>query len=121
MGTLRRLRWLFAFMLVASPAIGGQVLPAMHPCGVALEHAGAHDGDHAGHGASHTTAPTDGAHCICVGDCAPVAPATAPVAVEVAALDSGTPAPQVSITLRAPTPPASPPLLRLPPTTAPPA
>ncbi|HRP09355.1 MAG TPA: hypothetical protein PLL69_12800, partial [Gemmatimonadales bacterium] len=62
-----------AAMLVASPAIGGQVLPLLHPCPVAEEAAGH---QHSGHD-SESPSPGSG-HCICIGSCAASALAAAP-------------------------------------------
>lgn len=58
-------------LLAASPAAGGTVLPALHPCPVDmpwLAQAGA-SGEHAGHG-QHADDPAQGAHhdsCSCIG------------------------------------------------------
>jgi hypothetical protein len=122
MTRLRSLHWVLALMLFASPAIGGQVAPLLHPCEVAEEvsHHGA--GGDAGHGGHHSVPgeESDG-QCSCIGDCAapghPAAP-TSVVSVSAWRAPVGT-APRVVATPDLP--PSDPPLLRLPPATPPPA
>jgi hypothetical protein len=58
------LRWLAAMLLIASPAVGGQLMPLLHPCAVE----GAPGDAHQGHGASHEQAP-EGSQCSCIGSC----------------------------------------------------
>lgn len=72
-------RLLAAAMLVASPAIGGQVLPLLHPCPVA------EDGTSHGHGGhdQHGSADQD-AQCICIGSCNTTATVAAPEGVTIA-------------------------------------
>ena len=124
-------RHLAAFLLVASPAIGGQLLPLAHPCpvdapwvgeaGTADPHA-AHG--HAGHEASPPSTPS-GQHahedCSCIGACAtPLALDTPHSAAAVRAVvlapplgaHAWTPVERLDGALR--------PLDRLPPQTAPP-
>jgi hypothetical protein len=128
------LRWarrhVAALLLIASPAIGGQLLPLAHPCPVEapwVGDAGTVD-PHAGHGhAPHdTTAPSTPseqhahADCTCIGACAtPLALDTprSPIAVMAAFFAPQTARPWVPVeridgALR--------PLDRLPPQTAPP-
>ena len=79
-----RLQWLAALLLVASPAIGGQLLAVLHPCPAMgqLVSAGENQDDHGDHSSSHTTAPEHDSHddCNCLGDCQ--APAALRSAVE---------------------------------------
>lgn len=84
---LRRCRWLATLLLIASPAIGGQVLPLLHPCPVELPWvAAAEQGAapapvaadphaHHGHGAPAEPVPAPAGHehgadqCSCIGSC----------------------------------------------------
>jgi hypothetical protein len=66
---LRRSRLITGLLFAASPAIGGTVLPAVHPCPVdapwlARHAAGAHAGHHGGHDAPADTHHNDTCHCI---------------------------------------------------------
>lgn len=88
--------WLATLLLIASPAVGGQVLSALHPCPVEAPWldtgAGApegHGSEHAGHAhhapdAEPEGEPGHGSHdCSCLGSCttpALVRPDDAPVA-----------------------------------------
>src|SRR5690606_11726601 len=73
MARLRTLRWAFALLLLASPAIGGQAAPLVHPCAAedgaqghhAAPGADAHDGHH-----GSTPDATDQPQCSCIGTCA---------------------------------------------------
>jgi hypothetical protein len=65
-------RWFAALLLFASPAIGGQVAPLLHPCEALTSEVAGHHGDHGDHG--HHTTPASGADtdtnvCTCVGAC----------------------------------------------------
>ena len=82
---LRRCLTVRAVLLLASPALGGTLLPAIHPCPVdmpwlAAPPAPADHGGHAGHHAGGTHhAPATGHHgetCHCIGSCL-VGPAVA--------------------------------------------
>ncbi len=70
----RRSRLLAAFLLAASPAAGGTLLPAIHPCPVDtpwLVGPGAHSG-HMGHSMADGHAPAADQHhavCHCIGGC----------------------------------------------------
>ena len=88
LAALRRSRLLAAFLVAASPAAGGTVLPAIHPCPVDspwLAGPGAH-GAHAGHAMGGHQAPAADHHrevCHCIGCClagAATVPAPAGVA-----------------------------------------
>lgn len=69
----RMTRWLAALMLIASPALGGQVLPLIHPCAVETAQTAGHHGGQ--HGADHQeSAPAD--QCTCLGSCSVSALAT---------------------------------------------
>lgn len=125
MKVLRRSRWLAALLLIASPAVGGQVLPAIHPCPVATGLPDAPD-DHQDHNAGLLSADQGDhsgsghqADCTCIGNCQPtpgqVAPGSAPV-VRAATYLVDTSVPP----LLRPEPPIARPIDRLPPTTAPP-
>lgn len=61
---------MLAFLLLAaSPAAGGTVLPALHPCPVDMPWLAQASGEHAGHG-QDAGAPAQGAHhdsCSCIG------------------------------------------------------
>jgi hypothetical protein len=124
-GMLRRCLTVRAVLLLASPALGGTVLPAIHPCPVDMPWLATPDaqvaqaGHHAG-GAHH--APGAGHHgetCRCIGTCliapAVAAPTSRSIAVTVTL---------VPVTLFWPSHDASldlaPPASLLPPSTAPP-
>jgi hypothetical protein len=70
----RRSRLLAALLLAASPAAGGTLLPAIHPCPVDspwLAGHGAHGG-HMGHAMGDGHAPAADQHrevCHCIGSC----------------------------------------------------
>ncbi len=92
MARMRRFRWLATLLIAASPAMGGQLLPLLHPCPVdtpwlAVIHAG-HSGMTmpAPAGAPHATHESHQHSCSCVGACATPAAAFAPepVVVDVA-------------------------------------
>lgn len=123
MARLRTLRWAFALLLLASPAIGGQAAPLVHPCaaedGAQGHHAVPGTDAHHGH---HESAPdaTDQPQCSCIGTCAASAlPAqiSAPVTV-LGAVALPVSAPRIVATRVLPV--ADRPLLLLPPPTAPP-
>lgn len=110
-------------LLVASPAMGGLVLPMVHPCEVGGgEHghgAATPQGAHSGH-APIAPDDADNGHCTCVGSCHAPALGGVPAAREFShAFAVGT---SVSVQLSPTTASgvASCPLDRLPPTTAPP-
>ena len=111
----RALRWLAALLLIASPAVGGQLLPVLHPCAVQ----GAEADPHAGHGAGHEQAP-DGAQCTCIGSCHAPAVVAPPQQVAFAATAVATPIGLLRVTAVDRVPVASRPIDRLPPPTAPP-
>lgn len=75
------LRWLAAFLLIASPAMGGQLLPLVHPCAAEAAEYGSHEG----HGAGHEQAP-EGAPCSCLGSCQATAMVVVPQAQIIAAV-----------------------------------
>jgi hypothetical protein len=130
-GMLRRCLTVRALLLLASPALGGTLLPAIHPCPVDMPWLAAHAGpalapghaEHAGHhaaGANH--APLAGHHgetCHCIGSCLVGAAVAAPEAGSIVAAEYSLPlahfwpAHDASLDLA---PPAS----LLPPSTAPP-
>jgi hypothetical protein len=57
-------------LLLASPAVGGTVLPAVHPCPVDAPWTADADDPHAGH-EGHDPAPAPGSHdCSCISSCA---------------------------------------------------
>lgn len=83
---LRRNRWLVMTLLLASPGIGGWLLPALHPCPADLpwlvDSGGgveAPDGGHAHHQASSDSDHSSSHHssgdelCHCIGSCCPSA------------------------------------------------
>lgn len=110
-------RLLAVAMLVASPAIGGQVLPMLHPCPVAEEGAGH---EHAGHG-GHDVPSQDAEHCICIGSCAAAATVAVPDAMTVVVQPQLPEEAKVAPVGSRDTAPAHhPPLDLLPPPTAPP-
>lgn len=129
MAALRRMRWVTLLLLIASPAIGGQVLPLLHPCEVQVERVVEGDPalaphDH-GHG-QHAPAPTEshsgheGDGCQCIGACHTPALLAAPAAAELAVMAVLPPELRRAEAPQADTPPASIVLDRLPPSTAPP-
>lgn len=73
---LRRARWNAALLLAFSPALGGAVLPLLHPCegeasslqSVAAA-SDASDAAHAHHGTAPSHSHDDDAPCTCVGPC----------------------------------------------------
>jgi len=86
---LRRCLTVRAVLLLASPALGGTLLPAIHPCPVdmpwlAAQAAPADHGGHAGHHAGGTHhAPAAGHHgetCHCIRSCLVGPAVAAPVA-----------------------------------------
>jgi hypothetical protein len=123
---LRRARWISALLLALSPALGGGVLPLLHPCPVEAPWldapASAPVASHAVH--AHHQAPPSHSHgpdapCTCVGTChSVVAPDLTPSAefsaLALVELPSGESWPSVEPSL--PRLPAD----LLPPTTAPP-
>jgi hypothetical protein len=66
---LRRSRLLAALLFAASPAIGGTVLPAIHPCPVDMPWLAQTSGEHAGHGqhAGHSSSGSQHDACNCIG------------------------------------------------------
>ncbi|HEX3927723.1 MAG TPA: hypothetical protein VHW65_06970 [Gemmatimonadales bacterium] len=85
---LRRRRWLAALLLLASPAVGGQAMPLLHPCTtsdtVAMGSQMAMPG--MAHGSSHGTPAHEPSHhdCTCIGCCYTATVAAAPTIVTVA-------------------------------------
>jgi hypothetical protein len=107
---LRRLRWLPLLLTVLSPAVGGEVLPLLHPCPVEQSWSTgseaptaertAIDDRHAHHAPpASTDEPTEPAHdhdatggCSCLGSCHTPGVVTAPAAPVVAlAVESSLP------------------------------
>lgn len=111
----RTLRWLAALLLIASPAVGGQLMPLLHPCAVAS----AATDPHHGHGADHEQAP-DGAQCTCIGSCQAPAVVGSPSAVILSAEVEAQPISEPRINDGGDVPTISRPIDRLPPPTAPP-
>lgn len=70
---IARLRtpWLAALLLLASPALGGLVLPVVHPCEATADGTMAAGGHHAhgGHGAAGDEGSSGDPQCTCVGSC----------------------------------------------------
>jgi hypothetical protein len=65
---LRRLRWIAAFLIAASPALAGVVLPVLHPCpvdfpGLAAAASQQHQTPAAAHGSSHQDEHHPVCHC----------------------------------------------------------
>ena len=60
-------------LLLASPAVGGTVLPVFHPCPVDAPWLGSAEAEHAGHdGHAPQPAPDSGSHdCSCISSCTP--------------------------------------------------
>ena len=92
LAAFRRSRLLAAFLVAVSPAAGGTLLPAIHPCPVDspwLARSGAH-GAHAGHAMEGHHAPAADHHkdvCHCIGCClAGAAALPAPAGVATARL-----------------------------------
>lgn len=71
LGSIRRSRLLAAFLLAASPAAGGTVLPALHPCPVDAPWLAARggDGEHAHHDGHGQPGPERHPGCQCIGGC----------------------------------------------------
>lgn len=72
LSALRRSRMLALLLLAASPAAGGTVLPALHPCPVDMPWLAQTQalGEHAGHGQDAAGDPAQGANhdsCSCIG------------------------------------------------------
>ena len=111
---IRRSRLLALLLLVATPALGGAWLQAMHPCPVDTPGLQAEHGQHADH--EDQAQPTG---CHCVGSCAGVSVAAVPAAQLLAAPAVPAPAVRPRVTDDAPAP-AVRPADRLPPSTAPP-
>ncbi|HEX9893774.1 MAG TPA: hypothetical protein VGA78_07605 [Gemmatimonadales bacterium] len=119
---MKRTRLASLLLLLASPALGGTLLPVLHPCPVDAPWTLA-GGDHADHGNHHPApapAPEGNSHdCTCIDSCTPgpalvVAPDLRPVLPPAAFQPRLGPAgPDASLIL-APT------AERLPPATAPP-
>jgi hypothetical protein len=117
---LRSSRLLALALVLATPALGGAWLQAVHPCPVDMPWLEEQGGHQAGHSEGHHGAPAGQAEgCHCVGSCSTATGA---------ALVSATETPSLT-TSAAPVPPAfpargdAPPLRpsdRLPPATAPP-
>ncbi|MEO8480385.1 MAG: hypothetical protein ABI542_12235 [Gemmatimonadota bacterium] len=117
-----RTPWLAALLLLASPAMGGLVLPVLHPCQAEQATDQAPTGHHgqSGHEGHHDQGSSGTHPCTCVGSChvpaldagpritGPVAVVT-PVVVHRPQLSPNTQAPQIRV-----------PLDLLPPYTAPP-
>lgn len=121
---IARLRtpWLAALLLLASPALGGLVMPVLHPCQAEASGTGTSAGHHGhgDHGSQGEQDGTGGQQCTCVGSChVPALDAAprvhAPVAVFVPTADHE---PRVTPRTAARLPRQ--PLDLLPPTTAPP-
>jgi len=111
--TFRRSRMLAVLLLLATPALGGAWLQAVHPCPVDTPWL-----EHHGQGHDHEAA-SKGAACHCVGSCSAASMAALPpVAVGVADFSSGVAAPALLVP-RSDAPLPQPSEL-LPPATAPP-
>ena len=111
----RTLRWLAALLLIASPAVGGQLMPLLHPCAVAT----AATDPHHGHGSDHQQAP-EGAQCTCIGSCQAPAVVAPPAGTILTAVVEALPNSQPRISDGRDVPTISRPIDRLPPPTAPP-
>lgn len=130
-GMLRRCLTVRALLFLASPALGGTLLPAIHPCPVDMpwlaasaDHEtqaapGAPTGHHAASG-DHTPKPGHhGGTCHCIGSCLVGAAVAAPEATSIVAAEYSVPrahfwpAHDASLDL-------APPAALLPPSTAPP-
>ena len=119
---LRRSRLVAGLLIAASPAIGGTVLPAVHPCPVdapwlAHHEAGAHAAHHAGHGTPATGHHPETCHCIgsCLSGAAMAPPQTPALARQALTLFAAPRIPTGDSTLE-----LDPPAALLPPATAPP-
>lgn len=68
---LLRTPWLAAVLLLASPALGGLVLPVLHPCQAeqATEQMPAGHHGQSGHGGHHDQDHSGTPQCTCVGSC----------------------------------------------------
>ncbi len=116
---LRRSRLLALAFVLATPALGGAWLQALHPCPVdtpwlmEAEHAGEHGEDHHGSPAGHA----EGCHCI--GSCSAAGVAGVPTASLALAVVVPTPPPASVFPPRVDAAPLRP-SDRLPPATAPP-
>lgn len=124
---LERLRspWLAALLLLASPALGGQLMPALHPCegaGAGHAHGGTagHAADHASHEAASDPVPPTDRSCTCIGSCHVPAIPGPPAATVVALVGGSDPLAVAAILPRAESPRRAPPPHLLPPPTAPP-
>ncbi|MEP6590924.1 MAG: hypothetical protein ABJC19_07060 [Gemmatimonadota bacterium] len=89
--TLRRFRWLAAFLLVASPAMGGQLIAVLHPCPAKAAVAGVmpaagHQHGHAPTAPGHSHDPTQHCNCVGTGQVATIGGAPAPTEIAVAPL-----------------------------------
>jgi len=111
---LRRTRLLALVLLLATPAVGGAWLQAVHPCPVDAPWLAEHHGEHADH-----QDRGGGTGCHCVGSCAGVSGAVVPAAPVLAARAIPAPATRPRVTAAFSTP-AVRPADRLPPSTAPP-
>lgn len=127
MAALRRMRWVTLFLLIASPAIGGQVLPLLHPCEVQVERVvegdpalAAHDHGHHAPAPAQSHSEHGGEGCQCIGACHTPALLAAPAAAELAVMAVLPPELRRAEAPEADAPPTSIPLDRLPPSTAPP-
>lgn len=114
----RTARWLTALLLLASPAVGGQVMPVLHPCAAESAEPDSHP-QHGGHGSSHET-PTDGAQCSCLGTCQVAAVAGGPQSTTFTIAAASRPAMRIAVPGDAINHPVDSPIDRLPPPTAPP-
>jgi hypothetical protein len=112
----RTLRWLAALLLIASPAVGGQLMPLLHPCAV---ESAATDSHH-GHGGDHQQQAPDGAQCSCIGSCQAPAVVTPPATTTLTSVVGTLPVGLPRITDRRNVTTVSRPIDRLPPPTAPP-
>lgn len=110
-----KFRWLAALLLIASPAVGGQLMPVLHPCAVES----AADDQHAGHGAGHGSVPED-ANCSCIGNCQAPADVAGPRPERVVATVFVLPTVPLRVAETAPVIASDRPIDRLPPPTAPP-
>lgn len=93
---LSRLRtpWFAALLLLTSPALGGQVVPLVHPCpaeGSGHQHQHQPDTPQIGHGhhdgSAETATPDPAPSCTCIGSCSTSASLEPPVAGPVLASD----------------------------------
>lgn len=113
---LRRSRLLALALLLATPALGGAWLQALHPCPVDQPWAAA-PGEHGG---GHHGAPAGAPEgCHCAGSCSPVGAAALARSPESPTLTTALAPPSRALPVHA-DPPALRPSDRLPPATAPP-